>query len=192
MDSPRGSVRRLILRARHSGRSRCRQADHRAGSLGQPALLPRFVSARTRMGSPRLPDDPSRAFALLTDPGRTGRPGHTGLPDTAPALPTAKASAISAISGLDHTASAPAVYASRAPSPTPMQDSLPAGGLRLYRRGVEPPGSLQNVSDHLIPLFRPSSWRSGNFLAARGPLLAADWQLAGNLPAVGRQVLGPR
>jgi len=43
MDSPQGSVRRLILRARPGGdpgRSRCRQADHRAWSLVQPALLP--------------------------------------------------------------------------------------------------------------------------------------------------------
>ena len=35
-----------------------------------------------------------------------------------------------------------------------MQDSLPAGGLRLCRAGVEPTGSLREVSDHLIPLPR--------------------------------------
>ena len=35
-----------------------------------------------------------------------------------------------------------------------MQDSLPAGGLRLCRAGVEPAGSLREVSDHLIPLPR--------------------------------------
>jgi hypothetical protein len=35
----------------------------------------------------------------------------------------------------------PAVYASRAPLPGPVQDSLPAGGLRLYPEGVEPSGS---------------------------------------------------
>jgi hypothetical protein len=43
MGSPRGSVRRLILRARPGcdpGRSRCRQADRRAWSLVPPALLP--------------------------------------------------------------------------------------------------------------------------------------------------------
>ena len=35
-----------------------------------------------------------------------------------------------------------------------MQDSLPAGGLRLCRAGVEPAGSLREVSDHLILLPR--------------------------------------
>ena len=48
-----------------------------------------------------------------------------------------------------------AVYASRATSPPPMQDSLPAGGLRLYREGVEPSGPLRKVSGHIsIPLSR--------------------------------------
>ena len=40
-----------------------------------------------------------------------------------------------------HRASVPAVYASRVTLPSPMQDSLPAGGLRLCREGVEPSGS---------------------------------------------------
>jgi transposase len=42
-----------------------------------------------------------------------------------------------------------------------MQDSLPAGGLRLYRAGVEPAGALREVSVHLIPLSKASpdaSW----------------------------------
>src|SRR5271166_562053 len=30
-----------------------------------------------------------------------------------------------------------------------MQDSLPAGGLRLYREGVEPSGPLRKVSGHI-------------------------------------------
>ena len=38
-------------------------------------------------------------------------------------------------------ASSPAVYASRRALPHAMQDSLPAGGLRLCRAGVEPAGS---------------------------------------------------
>ena len=38
--------------------------------------------------------------------------------------------------------------------PPPMQSSLPAGWLSLYREGVEPSGSLQKVSDRsLILLF---------------------------------------
>lgn len=45
-----------------------------------------------------------------------------------------------------HTASTHAVYASRAPLPTPMQDSLPADWLGLCREGFEPSGSLRKVS----------------------------------------------
>ena len=43
-----------------------------------------------------------------------------------------------------------------------MQGSLPAGGLRLYREGIEPPGSLRKVSDlHVFLLSRAypdASW----------------------------------
>jgi transposase len=42
-----------------------------------------------------------------------------------------------------------------------MQGSLPAGGLRLYREGVQPSGSLRKVSDYIILLSRTSpdaSW----------------------------------
>ena len=53
-----------------------------------------------------------------------------------------------------HTALASAAYASRAALPPPMQGSLPAGGLRLYREGVEPPGSLRRVSDYILPPFQ--------------------------------------
>jgi len=51
----------------------------------------------------------------------------------APAPNTTKAPTIETISGLNHTASAPAVYASRRTSPTAMQDSLAAGGEPLPR-----------------------------------------------------------
>src|SRR6266446_6800659 len=34
-----------------------------------------------------------------------------------------------------------------------MQDSLPAGGLRLYREGVEPSGSLRKVSGYITVLL---------------------------------------
>jgi hypothetical protein len=46
-----------------------------------------------------------------------------------------------------------AAYASRMMLPPPMQSSLPAGWLGLYREGVEPSGSLQKVSVRLILLF---------------------------------------
>jgi hypothetical protein len=48
----------------------------------------------------------------------------------------------------------PAVYASRATSPSPLQDSLPAGRLRLCREGVEPSGSQRKVSGYIRPPFQ--------------------------------------
>src|SRR5271166_2289307 len=38
-----------------------------------------------------------------------------------------------------------------------MQDSLPAGGLRLYREGVEPSGSLRKVSGYVSILLSRTS-----------------------------------
>jgi hypothetical protein len=59
----------------------------------------------------------------------------------------------------------PAAYASRVASPPPMQGSLPAGGLRLYREGVEPSGSRRKVSVlHVVLLSRAypdASWAHG-------------------------------
>ena len=70
-----------------------------------------------------------------------------------------------------------------------MQDSLPAGGLRLYREGVEPSGSLRKVSDQCFILLSracpvasgmiPKSYAKGGwgadqsyFVGLDGPLLA--------------------
>ena len=53
-----------------------------------------------------------------------------------------------------------------------MQDSLPAGGLRLYREGVEPSGPLRKVSGHIpssLPGFVLSQVESSRnpFFASR-------------------------
>ena len=88
------------------------------------------------------PDDPSRLAV-------------SGASGTAPGRLTPKASSFRPISRL-RDASSPAVYASRRALPHAMQDSLPAGGLRLCRAGVEPAGSLREVSGHLILLSRAS------------------------------------
>ena len=86
-----------------------------------------------------------------------------GLRDAAPGFHKPKASTGRKYRG-SHRASASAVYASRATSPPPMQDSLPAGGLRLYREGVEPSGSLRKVSDQcFILLSRACPVASGTF-----------------------------
>ena len=74
------------------------------------------------------PDDPLR----LADSGASG---------AAPTRLTMKASSIDDFEAYP-AASSPAVYASRRALPHAMQDSLPAGWLRLCRAGVEPAGSL--------------------------------------------------
>ena len=76
----------------------------------------------------------------------------SGASGAAPTRLTMKASSFT-ISRL-RDASSPAVYASRRALPHAMQDSLPAGGLRLCRAGVEPAGSLREVSAHVILLSR--------------------------------------
>lgn len=77
-------------------------------------------------GSPRFLADPSCTFALFTDPGPVDHVFHDVVIDAAPASNKTKAQTMM-ISRLNGTASIPAVYASRAPLPTPMQDSLPSG-----------------------------------------------------------------
>ena len=109
---------------------------------------------RARAGSPRFPGDPSRDFAPVHDPGDDPlRLATDGASGAAPGHLTPKASSLYRFRGY-RDASSPAVYASRRASPHAMQDSLPAGGLRLCRAGVEPAGSLREVSDHLILLSR--------------------------------------
>lgn len=49
------------------------------------------------------------------------------------------------------------MLASAASGRPPTQDSLPAGGLRLYREGVEPSGSLRKVSGYISILLSRTS-----------------------------------
>ena len=65
------------------------------------------------------------------------------------------------LSGLCPMACTPAVYASRTPSRTPTQDSLPAGDLPLGRSGLSPAGCLPKFQlATLLPLRPGFSWRT--------------------------------
>ena len=76
---------------------------------------------------------PFCAFALLFDPGRTSAPHRLGA-SVLPPYPIRRRLPRVTISGLHHTALAPAVYASWPASlPGRMQDSLAAGGEPLPR-----------------------------------------------------------
>jgi len=115
-----------------------------------------------RAGSHRFPGDPSYASALLQDPGRADKTSpFVVLPTPPPAYPNRRPQLAHNIEA-NFRASASAVYASRVALPPPMQDSLPAGGLRLYREGVEPSGSLRKVSGY-IPFSFPG------LLLSQGP-----------------------
>ena len=106
--------------------------------VGLPATLRRSTT----------PDDPSR---LATD----------GAAGAAPRFDHPEGVVIGTLEA-HCDASSPAVYASRRASPHAMQDSLPAGGLRLCRAGVEPAGQRRKVSDQLILLPRTSPGARSN------------------------------
>ena len=121
----------------HAGRPPSSDLAH-----GQEQDLPGSLAVHpVTLRRSTTPDDPLR----LANSGASGT-AHTHL--------TMKASSF-VISRL-RDASSPAVYASRRALPHAMQDSLPAGGLRLCRAGVEPAESLREVSAHVILLSRAS------------------------------------
>ncbi len=130
------------------------------GSFVQPVSLYPAYRMRLRTGSLRFPGDPSHTFALFPDPGRTGDTSPLAVPSMLPPVPTRRRLQqehdFEAYPGLQSAA-----YASRAASPPPMQGSLPAGGLRLCREGVEPSGSQRKVSGYIHPPFQDfpdASW----------------------------------
>jgi hypothetical protein len=89
----------------------------------------------------QVPREPVRAFALLFDPGRISAPSPLRRFDAAPAALTTKAPTLTFISRLNHTALAPAPYAS-------CRHHCRRRNVRfrlvasLYRVGFSPTGSL--------------------------------------------------
>lgn len=146
--------RALRVRVRRSA-PRDRQGCRGARSLwvsrrsNFPALSP--------MGASGISQVPRRPLLRLCD-GPRPRTAPTGLAladgRMLPPGPTHRRRRHEHDFGATRAASSPAVYASRPPSPSAMQDSLPAGGLRLCRAGVEPAGSLRTVSVRVSPPFK--------------------------------------
>ena len=58
-----------------------------------------------------------------------------------------------------------------------MQDSLPAGGLRLYREGVEPSGPLRKVSGY-IPILLSRTFPVARVVYAKHPFAGPEAVLA--------------
>jgi len=134
----------------------------RPGSLVSRRPIFRHAAPWAWAGYHRFPGDPSYAFALLQDPGRSGRTSPLAVLPTPPPVGPDRRHPRAHYIEAKRRALASAVYASRATSPPLVQDSLPAGGLRLCREGVEPSGSLRKVSGHILPPFQ-------DFVLSQGP-----------------------
>jgi len=131
-----------------------RRALVRPGTLAQPAFHARHVAP---VGASGISQVSWRSVPCLC-PAPRPRPSRHDLalavlPMPPPDNPRRRPQLvhnIEANTGLQH----PLSTLSRATLPSPMQDSLPAGGLRLCREGVEPSGSRRKVSGH-IPFSFP-------------------------------------
>ena len=110
-----------------------------------------------------VPGEPSCAYALLFDPGGTDAPGHRDAPTRPPCEPRRRLPRAICLSGLNHTASALAVYASQPRLPghharlaSGCRPALP-GGIRY------PQGSCERFQIATHPWQSPSfpklSWR---------------------------------
>ncbi len=142
-----------------------------------PSAGPRRARFPNFAGTVKALRRPARAFPVpygsQTPAGPAG-PRHGGPADAAPG-PTRRRLQHGHDIGAQPRASVSAAYASRAASPPPMQGSLPAGGLRLCREGVEPSGTHRKVSGHI-------GWRDATILRPVGE--------AGQLPSGGQPVGG--
>ena len=150
------------------------QARRRAGiyvvHAGHPPL--QRPCPRAKAGSPRFPGSPSCNSAPVHDPGRPVTPRRSRRFRCCPQIDHTEGVVIATLEA-HCDASSPAVYASRRALPHAMQDSLPAGGLRLCRAGVEPAGQRRKVSDQLILLPRTSPGARSILHADRGSVLKA-------------------
>ncbi len=181
MDSLWGSACAWRFRVRLIGAPARRQASARAWSIGQPALHKAGGFTRTRSGSLRFPGGPSRAYALLQDPGGIGWPGHSGLADAAPTPNKAKASAahdFEATAGLQRPLSTLHERRYRRPCKTRFR----LAGSAFAGRGLNPLGRgerFQSVSIHPpFQGFPDASWAH----ARRGFYELADLARAGKGP----------
>ena len=109
--------------------------------------------AWTRMGSLRSSGDPSDAFAAFHDPGRAEMSSPLTGTSVLPPLPTWRRLQRHFISGLTRSFGICYLRFTRGVAAR-MQGSLPAGGLRLCREGVEPSGSHRKVSGYIHPSFQ--------------------------------------
>ena len=111
------------------------------GGLGQPVCpVPAYAHGHARDLSGFLALHPIPLPGSQT-PAGSDRTSPFAVPPMLPPGPTRRRLQHEHDIGAQPRASVSAAYASRAALPPPMQGSLPAGGLRLCREGVELSGS---------------------------------------------------
>ena len=161
MVSPAGSMGSRIFVSARALPATCRPVAGPGSLLVTLAVPFQRFSSWARTGPHRFPGDPSRGSAPFQDPGRPVAPRLSRCFRCC--LLSQHTKGVVGLHDFEayRAASPHAVYASRRALPHAMQDSLPAGGLRLCRAGVEPAGSQRKVSVHVIPLSRAypvASW----------------------------------
>jgi len=140
-----------------------RGANHAIWRISLRVPGPAVITHCGGLGISQVPREPQCAFALLLDPGRTLTPGR--YRDARMLLPHCRRRKLTTrvlISGLNHTAFAPAVYASCRGCPTTTQDSLPAGGQPLPDGIDYPLGSDERFQINYHPPFLSFTWRDGS------------------------------
>ena len=138
-------------------RSRCGRGRIRAWGPWSAGLP---LSGNLHVGTHGISQVPWRSVPYLC-PALRPRPDQQDLADSGPADAAPGPNTPKAPAGHDIEAQpralVSAAYASRGTLPPPMQGSLPAGGLRLYRKGVEPSGPRRKVSGHIRSPFQDLS-----------------------------------
>jgi hypothetical protein len=138
--------------------------------------LPGRLLSRGSSRASQVPGEPWCAYAVFSDPGGTGatRPAIRWS-GTVPDVAKPRTTRGCAISGLNSTASALAVYASwYGLRRRCTQDSLPAAGQALLGGIVYPQGSyerFQRCNRYIHPPFPSFAWRSATL-----PSLQNWWQ----------------
>lgn len=164
-----------------------RRLGTRAGAFllaGHPTTAPSHVDST---GPPRFPDEPSRGFAIAFGP-RPARPrlAFPGADGAAPTVLTMKAPTKRAFRGSITPLRHPLCTIHDDRSRAPCNNTLPAGGLHLCRTGVEPAGSLQEVSAHRHSPLQDLSWRNNTSSQSR---TNTAFEIPGRAQFLGRDMI---
>ena len=144
----------LLASVLRSLRSTTRNRGH---GVPNPVPLPEHRTWR-RPGSPKVPGEPWRTYAVFFDPGRTDTSGRYGVPTRPPSRPCQRLPRV-VLSRLNSTGLALAVYASQWSLLAPTQDWLAVAGQALPGGIGDPQGSDERFQT-VVLLLSQVSWRN--------------------------------